>query len=54
MKRIGIDARLYFQTGVGVYLRNLIYFLQQNLPSDYEFYIYVLQKDSYQIQFNSS
>ncbi|HRN69706.1 MAG TPA: glycosyltransferase family 1 protein [Candidatus Woesebacteria bacterium] len=54
MKRIGIDARLYFQTGVGVYLRNFFHFLQQNPPTGYEFYIYVLKKDEYQISFNSS
>lgn len=54
MKRIGIDARLYFQTGVGVYLRNFLHFLEQNPPRDYEFFIYVLRKDSPQITFNSN
>lgn len=29
MKKLGIDARLYFQTGVGTYLRNLLHFLQK-------------------------
>lgn len=45
MKRIGIDARLYFQTGVGTYLRNFLDCLQQIAPDDLEFYIYLLQKD---------
>lgn len=54
MKRIGIDARLYFQTGVGVYLRNFLHYLQQKPPVGYEFYIYVLQKDASQITFNSN
>jgi glycosyltransferase involved in cell wall biosynthesis len=49
MKRIGIDARLYFQTGVGVYIRNLLYYLQQIAPSDIEFYIYVMREDSSRI-----
>lgn len=53
MKRIGIDARLYFQTGVGVYLRNFLHFLQQNSPDNIEFYIYVLKKDSSQILLSS-
>lgn len=54
MKRIGIDARLYFQTGVGVYLRNFLHYLQQNPPQDVEFYIYVLKKDTDQVVFKSS
>lgn len=53
MKRIGIDARLYFQTGVGVYIRNFLHFLQEQTPSEFEFYIFVLKKDSPQIQFSS-
>ncbi len=54
MKRIGIDARLYFQTGVGVYIRNFLHYLQQNPPKDYEFFVYVLKKDSEQIKFVST
>lgn len=46
MKRIGIDARLYYQTGVGVYLRNLIHYLQQMNPPDIEFFIYVLRENT--------
>ncbi|MBP9690925.1 glycosyltransferase family 4 protein [Candidatus Woesebacteria bacterium] len=44
-KRIGIDARLYFQTGVGTYLKNLLKFLPQNLHKDIEIYVYVLPQD---------
>ncbi len=54
MKRIGIDARLYFQTGVGVYLRNFLHYLLKSPPAEYEFYIYVLRKDSPKISFNST
>lgn len=53
MKRIGIDARLYFQTGVGVYLRNFLHFLQQLPLKDIEFYIYVLERDGDQIEFKN-
>jgi hypothetical protein len=49
MKRIGIDARLYFQTGVGTYIRNMLHFLQ-TLPTDnLEFYVYVMKNDASKI-----
>lgn len=51
MKRIGIDARLYFQTGVGTYLQNLLYELQKIAPNDLEFYIYLIQKDWEKVNF---
>lgn len=51
-KRIGIDARLYFQTGVGTYLRNLLNSLLKIAPNDLEFYIYLLQRDEDKIEFN--
>jgi hypothetical protein len=54
MKRIGIDARLYFQTGVGVYIRNLLYYLQRNSTKDIEFYVYVMDKDIKKIRFEKS
>ncbi len=44
-KRIGIDARLYFQTGVGTYLRNLLHFLPETTPENVELYVYVLPQD---------
>ncbi|MFA9288798.1 MAG: glycosyltransferase family 4 protein [Weeksellaceae bacterium] len=45
MKKIGIDARLYFQTGVGVYLRNFLHYLLQAVPAETMFYLYVLPED---------
>lgn len=53
MKRIGIDARLYFKTGVGVYIRNLLYYLQKLSSDDIEYYVYILQSDAEKIQFTS-
>jgi hypothetical protein len=46
MKHIGIDARLYFKTGVGVYIRNLLYQLASAAPADIMFTVYVLEKDA--------
>lgn len=43
--RIGIDARLYFQTGVGTYLRNLLSYLPAALGSEIDLYVYVLPED---------
>lgn len=51
MKRIGIDARLYNKTGVGVYIRNFLYYLQKSKWDDVEFFIYVMQKDANDIKF---
>ncbi len=53
MKRIGIDARLIFQTGVGVYLRNLFHYLQATAPSDLQFCIYLRTQDSEKVTFTS-
>lgn len=50
MKRIGIDARLYFQTGVGTYVRNLLHYLQELDTTDTEFYIYVMSGDVKKIE----
>lgn len=52
-KLIGIDARLYFQTGVGVYIRNFLHYLQLYSPESYRFNVYVLEKDSDQIHFQN-
>lgn len=54
MKKIGIDARLYFQTGVGTYLRNLLINLPKVGGKDILFYIYVMEEDSQKINFNNS
>lgn len=42
--RIGIDARLYYQTGVGRYIRNLISELSR-IPTPHEFYVYLRKKE---------
>lgn len=44
MKRIGIDARLYYQTGVGVYLRNLISEISL-LDNENQYYLYLRPQD---------
>lgn len=53
MKLIGIDARLYYETGVGVYIRNFLHYLQKSAPEEYRFNVYVLQKNSSQIHFEN-
>jgi len=53
MKRIGIDCRLYFQTGVGVYLRNLLHHLEKQPHEDIVFYLYVMDTDAPRIQFEN-
>lgn len=53
MKKIGIDARLYFQTGVGVYLRNFLFNLKKIAPEDFSFIVYVLREDSDKINLKS-
>lgn len=45
MKKVGIDARLYFQTGVGVYIRNLLHYLPLQSKSDVRFYVYMMEND---------
>ena len=45
MKKVGIDARLYSQTGVGTYLRNLIHELLQQDTPNIIFYLYILPSD---------
>jgi glycosyltransferase involved in cell wall biosynthesis len=51
MIRIGIDARLYFKTGCGVYLRNLLFYLQKITYDKFTFFVYVNKKDSKKIIF---
>src|SRR4030043_350507 len=53
MKKIGIDARLYSQTGVGVYIRNLLYFLNQIETKEIIFYVYLLDQDFEKINFKN-
>lgn len=44
-KRIGIDARMINQTGVGTYTRNLLYYLSKLDTVDLEFSIYLMEED---------
>jgi len=53
MKRIGIDARLYSQTGVGVYIRNLLHFLNKMEIKEIIFYVYLLDQDFEKISFKN-
>ncbi|MCX7955708.1 MAG: glycosyltransferase family 4 protein [Patescibacteria group bacterium] len=53
MKKIGIDARLYSQTGVGIYLKNLLFYLDRNNLNNNIFYIYFLKKDFNKINFKN-
>lgn len=43
--KLGIDARLLTQTGVGVYTRNLLQFLPKYLPADSEVFVFVRSRD---------
>ncbi|MBI1863375.1 glycosyltransferase family 4 protein [Candidatus Microgenomates bacterium] len=43
--KLGIDARLISQTGVGVYTRNLLYYLQDYVPRDWEVNVYLKKVD---------
>lgn len=54
MKKIGIDARVYSQTGVGVYIRNLLYYLDNYYSGNDKFYIYLLESDYNRVVFKNS
>lgn len=43
--KLGIDARLLSQTGVGVYTYNLLYYLPEFLPKDWEVVVFVRSED---------
>jgi glycosyltransferase involved in cell wall biosynthesis len=53
MKKIGIDARLYSQTGVGTYLKNLIHYLDKKELKDDLFYIYLMPNDYNNLSFKN-
>ena len=53
MKRIGIDARLINQTGVGRYTRNLLIHLEKLLDDETELYVYMLPEDEDTISFKN-
>jgi len=53
MKKIGIDARFYFQTGVGTYIRNLLFYLDKKNPKKEIFYVYLRRQDAAKIRFKN-
>ncbi|MFA6080907.1 MAG: glycosyltransferase family 1 protein [Patescibacteria group bacterium] len=53
MKKIGIDARLFSQTGVGTYIKNLIYYLEKKEFNDIQFYIYLIPGDYDNLKFKN-
>lgn len=52
MTRIGIDARLINQTGVGVYTRNLLRNLEKMI-FQFQIYVYLRKEDAKKIQFQN-
>ncbi len=50
--KLGIDARLLTQTGVGVYTRNLLYYLPAYLDSSWEVDIFVRSEDKAVLPFH--
>jgi len=53
MKKIGIDARLYSQTGIGTYLKNFIYYLDKKELKNNLFYIYLMPNDYNNLSFKN-
>jgi glycosyltransferase involved in cell wall biosynthesis len=53
MKKIGIDARLYSQTGVGVYLKNLLYYLEKTEIKNELYYVYLMSEDYQRLTFKN-
>lgn len=53
MNKIGIDARLFSQTGVGTYLQNLLFYLDKKNNSGNLYYIYLIKDDYNKINFKS-
>lgn len=51
--KLGIDARLISQTGVGIYTRNLLYYLQDFIPHDWEVNVYLKLRDYGSLGFGS-
>ncbi|KXK12255.1 MAG: Capsular glucan synthase [Microgenomates bacterium OLB23] len=47
IKKIGIDARLLAQTGVGVYIKNLLYELSGILQPSYQLVLYIRPQDQH-------
>src|SRR3989338_179158 len=53
MKKIGIDARLYSQTGVGTYLKNLLYYLEKKELTEELYYVYLMPEDYDRVLFKN-
>jgi len=53
MRKIGIDARLLNQSGVGTYLQNLLFYLDKNNSSEVLYYVYLLKNDFEKLHFRS-
>ena len=53
MRKIGIDARLYSKTGVGTYLKNLLYYLDRKTFNKELFYIYLSPEDFDKVEFKN-
>ncbi len=53
MKKIGIDARLLNQTGVGTYLQNLLFYLDKMDLKNKIFYVYLRKEDFNNIDFKN-
>ena len=53
MKKIGIDARLYSQTGVGTYLKNLLYYLEKKELTAEFYYVYMMPEDYDRVLFKN-
>lgn len=53
MKKIGVDARLYRQTGVGTYLKNFLLYLDRQKISGAVFYIYLMPEDFDSLSFKN-
>src|SRR3989344_1668476 len=51
--KVGIDARLFGQTGVGVYIKNLLYQLNRLKNPGFIFYVYFLAEDIDKINLNT-
>ncbi len=54
MKKIGIDARLYNKTGVGVYIRNLLHYLQIQNQDNLIYYVYLMPEEYDTVNFSSN
>jgi len=53
MKKIGIDARLYSQTGVGTYISNFLFYLDKKNNNNFLYYVYLIEDDFNKVKFDS-